>query len=484
MRSVRVRAPRFGFSKVEAGRARSGRAPFSSAVGMRTSLTLAEYHEQIVSGPRAEQEISACAGHSLFGCGRLGPTAGPTKLLGGGCRRRLYFLGLALPGLVLIYIYYEFDVRIVDWPLSVSHFPLFRDFSNLWVGAIDAIHNRLDLLFDERAHVAELGRRLGIPGPNLIWSYPPTALVAVLPFGLLPFGIAAAVWTVSGLAAYVFASGLRDLSVRDRVPWLAAIALCPGVFICAAYGQTAFFISALMIAGFVEARRRPMIAGACFALLAVKPQIALAVPVVLLALRAWRAIAYMVLFGVIFLVATVAVLGFEPWKLFIEITLPNQMRIMTQSRFDPVLMSSPYFMLRGFGLPASLSQYVQILITIAAMVLLYVTVRCERDRNIQIVMAACATLLASAYMRTYELPLLVAAVARVCASEESAARLGKRLLVILIGSVTIVPLAAWLFAIFFKVSVAALIPLVLLAIFAGRALLREIPSNGFVGDSR
>ena len=386
----------------------------------------------------------------------------------------LFFL-FALTGIVLIYIYYEFDVRLISWPLEVSRFPAFRDFSNLWVGAVDAINHRFDLLFEEKVHIAEVGRRLGIPPPFLIWSYPPTALVPLLPFGLLPFGIAAALWTAVGVAAYVCAAGLRDVPPRDRVTWLAALALCPGVFVCAAYGQTAFLTSAATIIGLLQANRRPMIAGACFALLAAKPQMALVIPVVLLAMQAWRAIAYSALFASLFVATTIVLFGFEPWKFFVEITLPNQMQIMNMTSFNAVLMSSPYFMLRGFGVSASVSYHLQILIAVAAMAWLYAGLRCERDRNLQIVMVACATLLASAYMRTYEIPLLAAAVARICASEDGAARYGRGLLCGLIISVTAAPLIAWLAALVFKINVMSLIPLVILAILGVRAIFQDAP---------
>jgi hypothetical protein len=172
-----------------------------------------------------------------------------------------------MPCALLIGIFYYYDVRIERWPLEVSGFPAFRDFANLWAGGIAAYNNHFACLFDEASHVTELGRRLGVPPPHLIWSYPPTALLPVFPLGMLPFEAAVAVWTIAGVFAYLLAAGIRDVSRRDWVPWLLAIAFCPGVFICFAYGQTAFLTSAALIAGIVEARRRPVIASMCLAVL-------------------------------------------------------------------------------------------------------------------------------------------------------------------------------------------------------------------------
>jgi Glycosyltransferase family 87 len=153
-------------------------------------------------------------------------------------------------------------------------------------------------------------------------------------------------WSLSGLIAYFLAAEVTTVARRDRLQWLTAIMLSPGVFTCFMYGQTAFLTSAALITGFLVARRRPAVAGVCFALLAAKPQIALVVPVVLAALGAWRTLAATVLFVGIYAGATVAAFGIEPWQRFIDSTLPQQFAILNLAHIKAVMMISPYFMFR------------------------------------------------------------------------------------------------------------------------------------------
>jgi hypothetical protein len=256
------------------------------------------------------------------------------------------FLLWALPCVVWLAIIYFCEVRIERWPREVSGQPAFRDFVNLWSGAIAALHHQFGLLFDRNLHDAEIGRLLAIPPPRLMWSYPPTALLPMLPLALLPYSWACAAWSLSGLIAYFLAAEVTTVARRDRLQWLTAIMLSPGVFTCFMYGQTAFLTSAALITGFLVARRRPAVAGVCFALLAAKPQIALVVPVVLAALGAWRTLAATVLFVGIYAGATVAAFGIEPWQRFIDSTLPQQFAILNLAHIKAVMMISPYFMFR------------------------------------------------------------------------------------------------------------------------------------------
>jgi hypothetical protein len=250
---------------------------------------------------------------------------------------------------------------------------------------------------------------------------------------------------------------------RDRLPWLTAIALSPGVFTSFAHGQTAFLTSAALITGFRESQRRPVVAGACFALLAAKPQIALVVPVALAALRAWRTLAATVLFVGIYIGATVAAFGVEPWQRFIDSTLPQQFAVLNSAHTKAVMMISPYFLFRGLGLPLSATYGLQLCFSLVALGWLFVIIRHERDENVRILMMACAVLVASAYLQTYELPLLVAAVARICASEESSSRIGTTRLNLICASVKVALLAFLVLAATVGINFIPLIPLALLA---------------------
>ncbi len=120
------------------------------------------------------------------------------------------------------------------------------------------------------------------------YLYPPTLLLPLSWLKLLPFGQAELVWTLLGITTFA-------VSVRAMFPgrpWgvLAGLLASPAALICASTGETAFFTTALLLAGFACLPRRPLLAGLWFGLLTLKPQLGVLVPFFLLARGEWRAI--------------------------------------------------------------------------------------------------------------------------------------------------------------------------------------------------
>ncbi len=120
------------------------------------------------------------------------------------------------------------------------------------------------------------------------YLYPPTLLLPLSWLKLLPFGPAELVWTLLGIAAL----GLSVRAMFPGRPWgvLAGLLASPAALICASTGETAFFTTALLLAGFAYLPRRPLLAGLWFGLLTLKPQLGVLVPFFLLARGEWRAI--------------------------------------------------------------------------------------------------------------------------------------------------------------------------------------------------
>jgi hypothetical protein len=124
------------------------------------------------------------------------------------------------------------------------------------------------------------------PRPWMMFN-PPPALTVVVPFGLLPFPVAAAIWFTLQFAI-VFASSFwlwRIYQGPDRFRWLA-IAL-PGIFLPVSVALLDCQITPLVLLGvvaflhFAEARAY-LPAGAALALLALKPQLCLPLAFVVL----------------------------------------------------------------------------------------------------------------------------------------------------------------------------------------------------------
>jgi hypothetical protein len=143
------------------------------------------------------------------------------------------------------------------------------------------------------------------------FPYPPTALLLMRPFGLLPFPAALLAWSGLGLAA-MFVAGRRIVSIKAMLVSLGTAAVL-GVAIG---GQVSLFVAALIIGGLTA--QRPWVAGALLGCAAViKPQSLLAAPIALLAARQYRTIAWATATSIVLGVVTILLWGADTWMRWI-----------------------------------------------------------------------------------------------------------------------------------------------------------------------
>jgi hypothetical protein len=120
------------------------------------------------------------------------------------------------------------------------------------------------------------------------YLYPPTLLLAIWWLKFCGFALAQTIWTVAGVVALAGA-GLWFFGPARKFAVVAMLA-CPAALITGATGETAFFTTALLLAGFAALPKRPLLAGLFFGLLTLKPQLGFLIPFALLGLGAWRSI--------------------------------------------------------------------------------------------------------------------------------------------------------------------------------------------------
>lgn len=156
------------------------------------------------------------------------------------------------------------------------------DFLSFWSAARLVWEGRASAAYDSQAmHAFQAGAGSTAYYP---FGYPPPFLLVVAPFGLAPYAVALALWTGLGFTAY-FAVARRLL---PQGLWL--VAAIPASFINAINGQNGFLTASLLLGGLMLLDRRPWLAGALLGALVIKPQLALLIPLALLAGRRWRAI--------------------------------------------------------------------------------------------------------------------------------------------------------------------------------------------------
>jgi glycosyl transferase family 87 len=193
----------------------------------------------------------------------------------------------------------------------VTYIPQYRvrnDFRLMYGAALDAWQNGYGHLYDlgsQKAAVESLGA---------YWSPfinpPPLAWLAT-PFLLAPFDIAVVLWTVLVVGAAYFA--WRVVSPGAGLVRLAHLALFLGLFPTAyglLVGQPVALVAAVVSGSWwLAEKKRPVAAGVVLSLIAIKPQLALLVPLCLLVAGQSRMfIAWLAATAVIG-VATLALLG-------------------------------------------------------------------------------------------------------------------------------------------------------------------------------
>jgi hypothetical protein len=189
-----------------------------------------------------------------------------------------------------------------------------RDFVAVWTAASLALGGHPAAAYDQAVLRAAEQVTIGAPVGLITWLYPPIFLMLVLPLGLLPYPAAAALWVVAPFLA--FARLLRRAAPHP-LTWLAAL-IFPGTAQCLISGQNGALSAGLIAGGLLNLQTRPVLAGLCWGVLSYKPQIAVAAFAALLFGRHWRVLAVAAVTAAALTLASLAVLGAEPWLAFLR----------------------------------------------------------------------------------------------------------------------------------------------------------------------
>lgn len=296
---------------------------------------------------------------------------------------------------------------------------------------------QLGLLYDGERLTALLNEQLGAwlahPLPLHPWLYPPTYLLLLLPFGLLPFAPAGMLFLALGFLALVAAGFAFARGGAARGLLAASFLLSPATAITVCLGQNTFLTAALMLGGFAALPRRPVVAGMLLGVLAYKPQLCLMVPVALLALGDWRAIAAAALtFGGMALLS-IAVFGVAPWHdWFVLLTTPSALFEQWQriARLNGQSIYAEAVLLGASPFVANLVQAVAALIAAATVWWCH---RRPMTQDLRLAVLLAATVLAAPHLIDYDALLLgIAATLLVLRAVEDGFRFGDAILVVLV----------------------------------------------------
>lgn len=282
--------------------------------------------------------------------------------------------------------------------------PLGTDFVSFWTAARVAIADGAAAAWDGARLQAEQAATWGIEDRFVAFFYPPPFLAVVLPLGALGYFPALIVWLAT-TATLAFA-GLATLArgALDRRTALLAFVGFPATLTTIGHGQNAFLSTALFAFGARTVDARPILAGAILGGLVFKPQLAIGLPVVLVASGRWRAFAATGGFAVLYCLLAWAALGEAAWRAFFEMSKVAR-ATLDLGFVDPGKMISPYAAARVLGASGEVAWVVQTAAAVAALAAIAHGAR-RADGETAVALAVVGALLASPFALDYDLMIL------------------------------------------------------------------------------
>jgi hypothetical protein len=312
---------------------------------------------------------------------------------------RLHFYSI---GALTCYAFFVsiYLVRVI-WTSHEYLSPLAMDFVPFW----SASHLSLQGHAVDAYNFAVLNKvesaALGHPAGMLPWLYPPSFLLVVYPFALLPWKIAAILFL--GTTYLMFVKAIRVIVERHAAVIVATA--FPGALLVSLAGQNGLLTASLVAFGLAMLPRRQILAGLCFGILCVKPQLAVLIPFALLCSRSWRALGTLVVTALAMLTMSVALFGAQTLTAFLH-NMGMAAGYVETGHAALNRIPSAYSlvtMIHGPTMLANAAQAVSILLAIGAVA--YAWSR-RAPHSLRAATLVCASLMVSPYLYDYDLAWL------------------------------------------------------------------------------
>ncbi len=279
--------------------------------------------------------------------------------------------------------------------------PLGLDFDAFWAAAHLSAAGHPALAYDNQIIEATERAATTLPPGYLAFYYPPTFLLLLTPLGTLGYSAALAVFLG---AEIILCLALLRWILPQRWAWLPLLGF-PGFLMNALSGQNAAFSASCFAAAAIWLEDRPILAGAALGCLACKPQLAVCVPIALLAARRLRALAACAASAIMLAALSWLALGTATWHGFLANAGNARADIETIAIKWPKMQSVfGAIRLAGFGnAPAYTAQSVT---SAAAVALLAWTAWHRPGARVEAAAMATAALLFTPFLYDYDLALL------------------------------------------------------------------------------
>lgn len=273
------------------------------------------------------------------------------------------------------------------------------DFISYWAASVLALDGNPAAAYDIQIHRA-VQDKIGDFDTLMPFPYPPPFLILILPVGLLPYTLAAAMWVVGTYAIY-FVTAKRLL---PHSGWL--VAAFPPVLLNGIMGQNGFVTATMFIGGALLFPKQPFVAGLLLGCLIIKPQLGLLLPFAFIAGKQWRAFAGATISSIGLVLLGLLFFGLDSYLAMVEL-LPIYGRIAAEGLSGWHKMSSVYASLSLAGLPAGVAWGCQFLVALAALAFVCHVWRLPVELTAKAAALAAGSVLVSPYLYVYDTVLLI-----------------------------------------------------------------------------
>jgi hypothetical protein len=279
--------------------------------------------------------------------------------------------------------------------------PIALDFDAFWAAGLLAVQGHAASAYDNVAIEAVERAATDMPPGYLAFYYPPPFLLLCAPLGFLGFVPALIVFVGSEMALLL--ALLRKILPR-HFPWLPLLAW-PGFLMNALSGQNAALTASCFACAAVWLDRRPALAGACLGFLVCKPQLAVCVPVALLAARRIRALLSCGATALALCLLSWFVLGTATWRGFLA-NAPNARADIETIAIKWPKLQSVFGMVRLAGGGNQLAYALQAIVSVVALAALARLAWRRPGGALETSLMVTAALLFTPFLYDYDLAIL------------------------------------------------------------------------------
>ncbi len=312
------------------------------------------------------------------------------------------------PPLAVALLFWQVAAQIAD--VGLRNAVMVRDAIILWTGGLLARAGDLAAVFDPHGYqvAAETVFGAGFAAPP--WAYPPPMLLLAVPVSFLPVACGFVLWSAAGMALLWLGARAAGLGRTAR---LLAV-LSPAAIENVLSGQNGLLTASLLLPGLVLLSERPWLAGALLGGLILKPQLAVLVPICLLASRNGRAAAAAALTATALAGVSTVAFGWTSWADFLFKTMPFIRRVIVEADWyiGPLqsMIATPFMAARWAGAPVAAAYAVQAAFAVAASALCWQAWRRPgADPLARAALTLALAFLVSPYGMSYDMPALDAA---------------------------------------------------------------------------